>query len=167
MFSSVNNNFLAVQVGGGKRLAGTEAAASKDDDPASREIGTLNLDHDEGETVVVEDGAFTITSTVGSSSGGTVVEAESDDPKAGTAEAAEDVPKAPAPGPCPRFGSMVTLRQGTLYLFGGMFEDNDDRQITLNDFYSLGEEPSACSGELSPPILLLIAPAMGSRCEKI
>ena len=39
--------------------------------------------------------------------------------------------------PSPRFGSAMVLRQSILYLFGGMFEDEEDRQLTFNDFYSL------------------------------
>ncbi|XP_019960447.2 kelch domain-containing protein 4 [Paralichthys olivaceus] len=38
--------------------------------------------------------------------------------------------------PCPRSSAMATVRQGKLFLFGGMFEVGD-RQFTLNDFYSL------------------------------
>ena len=45
-------------------------------------------------------------------------------------------------GPTPRFGaSMAVAKSGQLFLFGGMVEDGD-KQITLNDFYCLGEEPS-------------------------
>merc|ERR1719362_2731725 len=39
--------------------------------------------------------------------------------------------------PSPRFGSSLAIRQSILYLFGGMFEDEEDRQLTFNDFYSL------------------------------
>ena len=39
--------------------------------------------------------------------------------------------------PSPRFGSAMVLRQNILYLFGGMFEDEEDRQLTFKDFYSL------------------------------
>uniref|UniRef100_A0A3P8WB97 Kelch domain containing 4 n=1 Tax=Cynoglossus semilaevis TaxID=244447 RepID=A0A3P8WB97_CYNSE len=38
--------------------------------------------------------------------------------------------------PCPRSSSMATVRQGKLFLYGGMFEVGD-RQFTLNDLYSL------------------------------
>ena len=42
-------------------------------------------------------------------------------------------------GPTPRFGaSMAVAKSGQLFLFGGMVEDGD-KQITLNDFYCLGE----------------------------
>ena len=39
--------------------------------------------------------------------------------------------------PSPRFGSSMVVRQNIAYLFGGMFEDEEDRQLTFNDFYSL------------------------------
>ena len=42
-------------------------------------------------------------------------------------------------GPSPRFGSSMCIRQGVLYLFGGMYEDEEDRQLTFKDFYSLGK----------------------------
>lgn len=38
--------------------------------------------------------------------------------------------------PCPRSSAMATVRQGKLYLYGGMFEVGD-RQFTLGDFYCL------------------------------
>ncbi|MEQ2209062.1 hypothetical protein XENOCAPTIV_023541 [Xenoophorus captivus] len=38
--------------------------------------------------------------------------------------------------PCPRSSAMATVRQGKLYLYGGMFEVGD-RQFTLSDFYCL------------------------------
>lgn len=38
--------------------------------------------------------------------------------------------------PCPRSSAMATVRQGKLFLYGGMFEVGD-RQFTLNDFYCL------------------------------
>ena len=33
----------------------------------------------------------------------------------------------------------MCIRQGVLYLFGGMYEDEEDRQLTFKDFYSLGK----------------------------
>ncbi|KAM7396225.1 hypothetical protein PAMP_019282 [Pampus punctatissimus] len=38
--------------------------------------------------------------------------------------------------PCPRSSAMATVRQGKLFLYGGMFEVGE-RQFTLNDFYCL------------------------------
>lgn len=43
---------------------------------------------------------------------------------------------APMVEPCPRSSAMATVRQGKLYLYGGMFEVGD-RQFTLSDFYCL------------------------------
>ncbi|KAM9854661.1 kelch domain-containing protein 4 [Aulostomus maculatus] len=43
---------------------------------------------------------------------------------------------APLVEPCPRSSAMATVRQGKLFLYGGMFEVGN-RQFTLNDFYSL------------------------------
>ena len=39
--------------------------------------------------------------------------------------------------PCPRMNSGLVAKHNILYLYGGIFED-EDRQYTLNDFYSLG-----------------------------
>uniref|UniRef100_A0A8C5WCI5 Kelch domain containing 4 n=1 Tax=Leptobrachium leishanense TaxID=445787 RepID=A0A8C5WCI5_9ANUR len=38
--------------------------------------------------------------------------------------------------PCPRSNSLMAVKQGLLYVYGGMFEVGD-RQFTLNDLYSL------------------------------
>ncbi|KAK1118624.1 hypothetical protein K0M31_014929 [Melipona bicolor] len=38
--------------------------------------------------------------------------------------------------PCPRINSGLVAKHNILYLYGGIFED-EDRQYTLNDFYSL------------------------------
>ncbi len=38
--------------------------------------------------------------------------------------------------PCARFNAMMTVQKGVLYLFGGILEQKD-REITLNDFWSL------------------------------
>ena len=86
-------------------------------------------------TVTVEEGAFTITSTVGGGGGNSdevnVTESE--------AEKSSSTSGKSSNGPTPRFGaSMAVAKSGQLFLFGGMVEDGD-KQITLNDFYSLGE----------------------------
>ncbi|XP_034033137.1 kelch domain-containing protein 4 isoform X2 [Thalassophryne amazonica] len=43
---------------------------------------------------------------------------------------------APLVEPCPRSSAMAAVRQGKLFLYGGMFEVGD-RQFTLNDLYCL------------------------------
>uniref|UniRef100_A0A4W6DRX4 Kelch domain containing 4 n=1 Tax=Lates calcarifer TaxID=8187 RepID=A0A4W6DRX4_LATCA len=45
-------------------------------------------------------------------------------------------PSKPLVEPCPRSNAMATVRQGKLFIYGGMFEVGD-RQFTLNDFYCL------------------------------
>lgn len=39
--------------------------------------------------------------------------------------------------PHPRRSSYIQYHKGILYLYGGKFEDADDKEITLNDMYSL------------------------------
>lgn len=73
-------------------------------------------------TVTVESGAFTVSSTVGET------EKAKGDVMAGKVK---DVFL-----PSPRFGSSLVFKGGTLYLFGGIFEDGE-KDITLKDFYSL------------------------------
>ncbi|XP_047238134.1 kelch domain-containing protein 4 [Girardinichthys multiradiatus] len=51
-------------------------------------------------------------------------------------EEEDDSASAPMVEPCPRSSAMATVRQGKLYLYGGMFEVGD-RQVTLSDFYCL------------------------------
>lgn len=40
--------------------------------------------------------------------------------------------------PSPRMNCSMTVKNGLLYLYGGLVEDND-KQFTLADMYSLGE----------------------------
>ena len=85
--------------------------------------------------MTVEEGAFTITSTVGGGGGNSdeVNVTESEAEKSSTSGKSSN-------GPTPRFGaSMAVAKSGQLFLFGGMVEDGD-KQITLNDFYCLGEQ---------------------------
>jgi hypothetical protein len=39
--------------------------------------------------------------------------------------------------PHPRRSSFLQFHKGILYLYGGKFEDKDDKELTLNDLYSL------------------------------
>ncbi|XP_038146828.1 kelch domain-containing protein 4 isoform X1 [Cyprinodon tularosa] len=63
---------------------------------------------------------------------------EEDDEEEEEEEEEEEDESASAPmvEPCPRSSAMATVRQGKLYLYGGMFEVGD-RQFTLSDFYCL------------------------------
>ena len=39
--------------------------------------------------------------------------------------------------PHPRRSSYIQFHKGTIYLYGGKFEDKDDKEITFNDMYAL------------------------------
>ena len=80
--------------------------------------------------MTVEEGAFTITSTVGGAS--------TNDDADGVAASKSSGSKAAAFVPSPRFSAGMTFKQGILYLFGGTFEDGEVT-YTLKDFYCLGE----------------------------
>nr|XP_053641727.1 kelch domain-containing protein 4-like [Cherax quadricarinatus] len=41
--------------------------------------------------------------------------------------------------PLPRINAGMAIKRGVLYLYGGMFEDGD-KQLTLDDFYTLGKK---------------------------
>ncbi|XP_023560972.1 kelch domain-containing protein 4 [Octodon degus] len=45
-------------------------------------------------------------------------------------------PSSPRVQPCPRSSSMLAVKHGLLFVYGGMFEAGD-RQVTLNDLYCL------------------------------
>uniref|UniRef100_A0A8P4GLI2 Kelch domain containing 4 n=1 Tax=Dicentrarchus labrax TaxID=13489 RepID=A0A8P4GLI2_DICLA len=64
--------------------------------------------------------------------------AQEDEEEEEEEEEEEDDGSASAPlvEPCQRSSAMATVRQGKLFLYGGMFEVGD-RQFTLNDFYCL------------------------------
>ena len=72
-----------------------------------------------------DDGIFTVTVAAPQSGAST----------SNTAETVSDV-RSECFTPCPRMNPMLCVRHGTLYLYGGVFEDGD-RQVTLSDFYSL------------------------------
>ncbi len=110
---------------------GVEAA--EDRMQVQERLDDLQLQEEES-TVTVESGAFTVTSTVGGGSGGAAAVCPDAD-GAGEAAAAAAAINAP----CPRFGAAMAVKQGTLYLFGGMVEDGD-ATYTLKDLYRLGEE---------------------------
>ena len=80
--------------------------------------------------MTVEEGAFTITSTVGSE--------ETDGATASGSKSASSSSSKAAFRPSPRFSAGMTFKQGLLYLFGGTFEDGEVT-YTLKDFYCLGK----------------------------
>ncbi len=72
----------------------------------------------------IDDGIFTVT--VGPQSGG--ASAAGGD---GSSQTEEDIFM-----PCPRMNTLMAVKHGILYLYGGMYEDGD-KQVTLADMYSL------------------------------
>ena len=78
----------------------------------------------------MEEGIFTVTSTVASKAKAASNLASS------SSSGAAAAPSVMVPSP--RYGSGIVVKQGILYLYGGVFEDKDDRQITFNDFYCIG-----------------------------
>ncbi|CAG0892096.1 unnamed protein product [Darwinula stevensoni] len=54
--------------------------------------------------------------------------------------------------PCPRMNPGMFIKHGILYLYGGFYEDEKDRRITLGDLYTLGE--SARCQSANPPVVL-------------
>ena len=93
-------------------------------------IEDMQINDKEGVTKVVEEGAFTISSTVG-------IETKEKPGEPTKSKVDKAFEKLLDKGPSPRFGAQMTIRQGILYLFGGMVEDSSDRQLTHKDLYSL------------------------------
>merc|ERR1711981_899169 len=106
----------------------TEENMVEEDQEIDQAVKNLKL-KEEGTTKIVEDGAFTISSTVG-------IETKNDisDKNIKKSDSKDEILKA---GPSPRFGSQLAIDKGNLYLFGGMVEDSNDRQLTRKDFYSI------------------------------
>lgn len=78
----------------------------------------------------MEDGAFTVTSTIGLES--------SSSNNGSNGDAKGEPSKFTAFAPSPRFGSSLAIKQGMLYLFGGSIEDGDVT-YTLKDMYCIGK----------------------------
>ena len=96
-----------------ERLAVSEATEVADSGPSASAVTTF------------DDGIFTVTVAALQSSAST----------SNTTETVSDV-QSECFMPCPRMNPMLCVRHGTLFLYGGVFEDGD-RQVTLSDFYSL------------------------------
>lgn len=74
-------------------------------------------------TVVADDGIFTVTVGPAAVDNSASAVIRSDKPHVFQ--------------PSPRMNCGLAVKHGVLYLYGGMFEDGD-RQLTLSDLYSLG-----------------------------
>jgi len=79
---------------------------------------------DEGEKVVSDDGIFTVTIGPSASTQGV------GDNSCSNGKAVDVFV------PPPRISCGMAVKRGILYMYGGMYEDGD-KQLTLNDFYSL------------------------------
>merc|ERR1712029_1334246 len=88
------------------------------------EIGDLEIDKSP-QTVTIESGNFTVSSTVG----GALAEASNGQTK-------NDSKPKDCFIPCGRFNSQMAFKSGNLYLFGGVVESGE-KDITFKDFYSL------------------------------
>ncbi|PIO38435.1 hypothetical protein AB205_0109870 [Aquarana catesbeiana] len=83
--------------------------------------------------IVAEDGTvMTIKQVISNQAG------PASDPEDSAEEEDDEKEEATGPRvePCPRSNTMITVKQGLLYVYGGMFEVGD-RQFTLNDLYCL------------------------------
>lgn len=118
----------------GKKEAGAEKKkrrrkkdgeeGEEDDDDEEMEEKLENMKVDDAEKIVSDDGVFTVT--VGPSQSTTTRENRMNTDLQGN-----DVFIPP-----PRISAGMTIKRSILYIYGGMFEDGD-KQLTLNDFYSL------------------------------
>ena len=120
---------------GAKKPRRKEKVDGNDESQATSDIQDEEVQdngvQEKGITKTVEEGAFTITSTVGLDVDDKTKDNES---ILETKFSQMNLLK----GPSPRFGSHLAIKQGLLYLFGGVVEDDNDRQLTHKDLYSLG-----------------------------
>lgn len=102
-----------------------------DEEGATMEVSERldSLAVEQPQQTVVTDGVFTLTQTVGTSS----AEASSTELGASLLKMAANRSVFVPP---PRISGGVAVRKGVLYLYGGLYEE-EDKQLTLNDFYSL------------------------------
>ncbi|XP_068239182.1 kelch domain-containing protein 4 [Palaemon carinicauda] len=95
------------------------------DDQEEMEEKLESMKVDDCEKVVSDDGVFTVT--VGPSS--SVLESGNKSTILGSGNTEVFLPP-------PRINAGMVTKKGILYLYGGIYEDGD-KQLTLNDFYSL------------------------------
>ncbi|RXG70941.1 Kelch domain-containing protein 4 [Armadillidium vulgare] len=93
----------------------------EEENKVDSKLEDLNLE--EKDRIVSDDGVFTVT--VGPSSKGPLEDEFS------TRSKSKNIFTPP-----PRINPGMVVKKGILYLYGGMFEEGD-KQLTLNDFYSL------------------------------
>lgn len=104
---------------------GGDSTAAHEEEGPHEDLDKLQIE--EQPVVTSDDGVFTVT--IGASKETSSADAPSQG--ATTSGGARE-----AFVPVPRMGSCMAIKHGVLYLYGGMFEDND-RQFTLSDMYAL------------------------------
>uniref|UniRef100_A0A7N8X074 Kelch domain containing 4 n=1 Tax=Mastacembelus armatus TaxID=205130 RepID=A0A7N8X074_9TELE len=131
LYDTVKNRWFPVLLRGNKtdkkkRRRGKKEGAEKEDDgeePAPQ--GPTEVIKE----IVTEDGTVMTIKEV-------IPAAQEEEEEEEEEEEDEGSASAPLVEPCPRSSAMAAVRQGKLFLYGGMFEVGD-RQFTLNDFYCL------------------------------
>jgi len=109
-----------------RRRVNADGKEQDEEDEEVEKMEAMAIDEEQKgpTTLTVESGAFTISSTIG-----TIDSGEKDK------QAAID-PDKEVFIPSPRFSSGLVYKSGSLYMFGGLWEDGE-KDLTLKDFYSL------------------------------
>ncbi|XP_041445064.1 kelch domain containing 4 L homeolog isoform X1 [Xenopus laevis] len=137
MYDLGKNRWFAGQIKGPKTERKKRRRGNKQSETASpSENGEVGAQNPPGpieviKEIIAEDGTvMTIKQVISAPS---ALESEEED---SVEEEEEEGARSPAVEPCPRSNTMIAVKQGVLYAYGGMFEVGD-RQFTLNDLYSL------------------------------
>ncbi|XP_004069791.1 kelch domain-containing protein 4 isoform X1 [Oryzias latipes] len=135
LFDSVKNRWFPGVLRGNKtekkkRRRGKKAGVEEEGGATDEEVGP-QVPTEIVKEIVTEDGTVMTIKEVISVPQDVKEEEEEEEEEDDAASAS-----GPLVEPCPRSSAMATVRQGKLYLYGGMFEVGD-RQFTLGDFYCL------------------------------
>uniref|UniRef100_A0A8C8DKH9 Kelch domain containing 4 n=1 Tax=Oryzias sinensis TaxID=183150 RepID=A0A8C8DKH9_9TELE len=133
LFDSVKNRWFPGVLRGNKtekkkRRRGKKAGVEEEEGGATDEEVGPQVPTEIVKEIVTEDGTVMTIKEV--------ISVPQDVKEEEVEEEEEDDALGPLVEPCPRSSAMATVRQGKLYLYGGMFEVGD-RQFTLGDFYCL------------------------------
>ncbi|XP_061533491.1 kelch domain-containing protein 4 isoform X2 [Phycodurus eques] len=135
LFDTVKNRWYPSQLRGNKTDKKKRRRGKKDEAGGEAADKEKEEDAPTGPTevikeIVTEDGTvMTIKELIPEAQ-------EADETNADDEEEEEEEDASAIVEPCPRSSAMATVRQGKLFLYGGMFEVGS-RQFTLNDFYCL------------------------------
>ena len=128
------------------KAADADAAAAGDDDEVpllidggGRRRNRNRQDEDESERPKAEAAAGEASAAAGEAAPAAVgAAAEGEAAVAGGAAAAAEGEAAAAPPvPCPRMKAMTALKGNTWYVYGGLFEEKESSELTLDDFWSI------------------------------